>query len=100
MDPARTWPWDLIPIWHCIPASLTQTRIDQRCRWSEAVLWACQDLNLGPHPYQLSRAKRHANRRFPRSLASGRRSVITAVIKQGEVIFTFPLVIDPSPHTV
>jgi hypothetical protein len=32
--------------------------------------WACQDLNLGPHPYQVSRAKRCADRRFPRSLLS------------------------------
>ena len=29
--------------------------------------WACQDLNLGPHPYQQSRAHRCAERRFPRS---------------------------------
>jgi hypothetical protein len=34
--------------------------------------WACQDLNLGPHPYQVSRAQRCADRRFPRSLASVR----------------------------
>ena len=32
--------------------------------------WAYQDLDLGPHPYQQSRAKRHADRRFPRSPAS------------------------------
>jgi hypothetical protein len=25
---------------------------DQRSRWSKAVRWACQDLNLGAHPYQ------------------------------------------------
>ena len=25
---------------------------DQRFRWSKAMWWACQDLNLGPHPYQ------------------------------------------------
>jgi hypothetical protein len=25
---------------------------DQRLRWSWLVWWACQDLNLGPHPYQ------------------------------------------------
>jgi hypothetical protein len=25
---------------------------DQRFRWSDVVWWACQDLNLGPHPYQ------------------------------------------------
>ena len=34
--------------------------------------WACQDLNLGSHPYQVSRAKRCAERRFPRSLRSVR----------------------------
>ena len=32
--------------------------------------WACQDLNLGPHPYQQSRAHRYADRRFPRSCAT------------------------------
>jgi hypothetical protein len=31
------------------------------------VLWAWLDLNLGPHPSQVSRAKRCAERRFPRS---------------------------------
>jgi hypothetical protein len=41
-----------------------------------ALGWACQDLNLGPHPYQLSRAKRCADRRFCRSLASVRRQVM------------------------
>jgi hypothetical protein len=35
-----------------------------------------QDLNLGPHPYQQSKAERHAERRFPRSLASVRDEVI------------------------
>jgi hypothetical protein len=33
-------------------------------------LWARLDLNQRPHPYQVSRAKRCADRRFPRSLAS------------------------------
>jgi hypothetical protein len=32
--------------------------------------WACQDLNLGPHPYQQSRAYRHATARLCRSLAT------------------------------
>ena len=41
-------------------------------RRSNPVLWACQDLNQRPHPYQRSRAKRCADRRFPRSLASVR----------------------------
>ena len=38
---------------------------DLRSRWSYVVWWACQDLNLGPHPYQQSRAERHADRCFP-----------------------------------
>ena len=29
-----------------------------------ALWWACQDLNLGPHPYQRSTAERCANRPF------------------------------------
>jgi hypothetical protein len=28
--------------------------------------WACQDLNLGPHPYQVSPAERRAIQHFPR----------------------------------
>src|SRR5215218_6139153 len=32
--------------------------------------WAWEDLNLRPHPYQVSRAQRCADRRFPRSLAT------------------------------
>jgi hypothetical protein len=34
--------------------------------------WAWEDLNLRLHPYQLSRAQRCADRRFPRSLATVR----------------------------
>ena len=37
------------------------------CRRSEPVWWAWLDLNQRPHPYQVSRAKRCAERRFPRS---------------------------------
>ena len=32
--------------------------------------WACQDLNLGPHPYQQSTGNRCAAARFPRSRAT------------------------------
>ena len=32
-----------------------------------ALRWACQDLNLGPHPYQQTAGKRCADRRFRRS---------------------------------
>jgi hypothetical protein len=45
---------------------------DERFRTSEPVWWAWLDLNLGPHPYQVSRAKRCADRRFPRSSLSVR----------------------------
>jgi hypothetical protein len=38
--------------------------------------WACQDLNLGSHPYQLSRAQRCADRPFPRSPPSVRGEVM------------------------
>jgi hypothetical protein len=46
---------------------------DWRFCWSRADLWAWLDLNQRPHPYQVSRAKRCADRRFPRSLATVRR---------------------------
>jgi hypothetical protein len=38
--------------------------------------WACQDLNLGPHPYQQSQAERHADRCFPWSSANVEGQVI------------------------
>ena len=42
----------------------------------------CQDLNLGPHPYQLNFGNRCADRPFPRSAptvgAEGMRSTIMA----------------------
>jgi hypothetical protein len=56
------------------PADLKSRQLHFRC--SEAGWWACQDLNLGPHPYQQSRAKRYADEHFPRSNASVRREVI------------------------
>ena len=41
--------------------------------------WACQDLNLGPHPYQLNAGNRCANRHLCRSRptvgAQGMRSI-------------------------
>jgi hypothetical protein len=39
---------------------------DQRFRWSRLVWWACQDLNLRPHPYQLNAGNRCAKRRSRR----------------------------------
>jgi hypothetical protein len=41
-------------------------------RRSTPVWWAWLDLNQRPHPYQVSRAKRCAQGRFPRSLATVR----------------------------
>jgi hypothetical protein len=49
---------------------------DQHFCRSEAVLWAWLDLNQRPHPYQQSRAKRYADRRFAWSLANVRGEVI------------------------
>jgi hypothetical protein len=39
----------------------------RRFDWSGGSWWACQDLNLGPHPYQQNEGNRCANRRFRRS---------------------------------
>src|SRR5512132_2804064 len=53
-------------------AAAIESTTDERFRRSNAVSWAWLDLNLRPHPYQVSRAKRCADRRFPRSLATVR----------------------------
>jgi hypothetical protein len=45
---------------------------DERFRRSTAVWWAWLDLNQRPHPYQVSRAQRCADRCFPRSPPSVR----------------------------
>jgi hypothetical protein len=47
-----------------------------RYRWSEAGLWAWEDLNLRLHPYQQSRAYRCATLRFCRSHATVRGEVM------------------------
>jgi hypothetical protein len=44
----------------------------ERSRRSTPVQWAWLDLNQRPHPYQVSRAQRRADRRFPRSPLSVR----------------------------
>jgi hypothetical protein len=49
---------------HAHPAD--SGRADWRFCWSGWV-WACQDLNLGPHPYQQSTGNRCAAGRFRRS---------------------------------
>ena len=45
---------------------------DERFPRSIRVWWAWLDLNQRPHPYQQSGVKRHADQRFPRSLANVR----------------------------
>src|SRR5215217_4606841 len=56
--------------WSCLLRP--EHEVDQVFRWSESFWWAWEDLNLRLHPYQVSRAKRCADRRFPRSPASVR----------------------------
>jgi hypothetical protein len=51
-------------------------RSDQRSCWLQGDLWAWLDLNQRPHPYQVSRAKRCAQGRFPRSPLSVRGEVM------------------------
>jgi hypothetical protein len=51
----------------------------QRFRWSGGVWWACQDLNLGPHPYQLTAGNRCADRRFRRSRPTVRTKVMWSI---------------------
>ena len=54
------------------PSRLSPRDVKQAFRWSEAIWWAWEDFNLRPHPYQVSTAKRCAERRFPRSPATVR----------------------------
>ena len=61
--------------WACGPSAAQAGSERPRLAAGSAVTcddgwWACQDLNLGPHPYQVSRPQRCADRRFPRSPAS------------------------------
>ena len=45
------------------------------------VWWACQDLNLGPHPYQQNAGNRYANRHSRRSCPTVEGEVITGASK-------------------
>src|SRR6266545_5966592 len=62
------------PVTRCHPVyghrvsatSVTSTRVPAGCRW----WWACQDLNLGPRPYQQPTGNRCADDRFRRSRAT------------------------------
>ena len=49
-----------------------QSEATSVCPGQRPVLWAWLDLNQRPHPYQVSRAKRCADQRFPRSRATVR----------------------------
>jgi hypothetical protein len=42
----------------------------KRFGWSTPMWWACQDLNLGPHPYQQNAGNRCAKRRCCRSCST------------------------------
>jgi hypothetical protein len=58
--------------WGCGPSAAQAGSGRSRLAAGSAVTcgdgwWACQDLNLGPHPYQLNAGNRCADRRFPRS---------------------------------
>ena len=75
MDQQRGWSACLLPT-GADPQAQTSSLTDacevivilrqtiQRFRWSETLLWAWEDLNLRPHPYQVSRAQRCAQGRF------------------------------------
>ena len=77
VEPDAGWrgPMGLPAGWACGPSAAQADGGRSRLAASSAVTcddgwWACQDLNLGPHPYQQSRAHRCATRRFCRSCAT------------------------------
>ena len=81
MDQQRDWSACLLPT-DADPQARTSSRTDacevivilrhtiQRFRWSGALLWAWEDLNLRPHPYQRSTANRCAIQPFRWSCSS------------------------------
>jgi hypothetical protein len=68
----RKRPQNTYPKLDASDEAATRKRSNQRSRWSRAGLWAWLDLNQRPHPYQVSRAQRCADGRFPRSRTSVR----------------------------
>ena len=64
----------------------------QHCELGEQS-WACQDLNLGPHPYQQSTGNRCANRRFRRS-----RSTVGVKVKWPNGLKLSALATRPESH--
>jgi hypothetical protein len=78
---ARRGRWACRRGWACGPSAAQAASERSRLAADSALTcddgwWACQDLNLGPHPYQVSRAHRCADQRFPRSLATVRGEVM------------------------
>jgi hypothetical protein len=59
-----------------------------------ALWWACQDLNLGPHPYQLNAGNRCAEGRFRRSPATVGAKVMRS---NGAVVCVLPNAMRLSP---
>jgi hypothetical protein len=101
MDQQRGWSACLLPT-GADPQAQTSSLTDacevivilrqtiQRFRWSEALLWAWEDLNLRPHPYQQSRAHRYATLRSCRS-----RPTVS-----GQVMRCEPTLSEPRPADV
>jgi hypothetical protein len=58
------------------PSQLSPRTADKRFRWSGAISWAWEDLNLRPHPYQQNAGNRCAKRCFRRSRSTGRAEVM------------------------
>ena len=74
---ARRGQWACRRRWACGPSAAQARSERSRLAAASAVTcgngwWACQDLNLGPHPYQLNAGNRCAHRPFPRSRATVR----------------------------
>jgi hypothetical protein len=65
---------------------------DWRFCWSGSV-WACQDLNLGPHPHQLNAGNRCADRPFRRS-----RSTVGAKVMRSTGALVCVLLSVPTPQ--
>jgi hypothetical protein len=63
----RKRPQDLIPKGDASGGPAPESGATNVSAGHGAGLWACQDLNLGPHPYQQNARNRCATRRSPRS---------------------------------
>jgi hypothetical protein len=72
----RRWHSNALSIRYALSRASPGREDDQRCRWSVVVWWACQDLNLGPHPYQLNAGNRCAQGPFRSSRSTVRGEVM------------------------